>query len=136
MSDTLHIGRKISRIRELRGMKQDALASELGISQQAVSKIEQSSEVEDSALEKIAKALGVTPLTIKNFDEDKAINIFSNTYNDNSSILGTYNFNPLDKLMIALEDNKKLYEEKIDLLERLLESEREKVEILKQTKSL
>lgn len=136
MSETLHIGKKISRIRELRGMKQDALAVELGISQQAVSKIEQSSEVEDNALEKIAKALGVTPLTIKNFDEDKAINIFSNTYNDNSSILGTYNFNPLDKLMIALEDNKKLYEEKIDLLERLLESEREKVEILKQTKSL
>ncbi|HTN20446.1 MAG TPA: helix-turn-helix transcriptional regulator [Pelobium sp.] len=40
MSETLHIGRKISRIRELRGMKQEALAQELGISQQAVSKLE------------------------------------------------------------------------------------------------
>jgi len=40
MAETLHIGRKISRIRELRGMKQETLASELGISQQAVSKIE------------------------------------------------------------------------------------------------
>jgi transcriptional regulator with XRE-family HTH domain len=128
---TLHIGRKISRIRELRGMKQEALAAELGISQQAVSKIEQSAEVEESSLEKIAKALGVNPATIKSFDEDKAINIFSNTYNDNSSILGTYNFNPLDKLMIALEDNKKLYEEKVALFERLLASEKEKNELLK-----
>jgi transcriptional regulator with XRE-family HTH domain len=128
---TLHIGRKISRIRELRGMKQEALATELGISQQAVSKIEQSAEVEDNALEKIAKILGVNVSTIKSFDEEKAINIFSNTYNDNSSILGTYNFNPLDKLMLALEDNKKLYEEKVALLERLLASEKEKVELLK-----
>jgi len=36
--DALHIGRKTSRIRELRGMKQEALAAELDISQQAVSK--------------------------------------------------------------------------------------------------
>jgi transcriptional regulator with XRE-family HTH domain len=60
MSETLHIGRKISRIRELRGMKQEALAAELGISQQAVSKIEQSAEVEEESLNKIAKALGVS----------------------------------------------------------------------------
>jgi transcriptional regulator with XRE-family HTH domain len=128
---TPHIGRKISRIRELRGMKQEALAAELGISQQAVSKIEQSVEVEDSALEKIATALGVTISIIKSFDEEKAINIFSNTYNDNSSILGTYNFNPLDKLMVALEENKKLYSEKVELLERLLQAEKEKIELLK-----
>jgi len=128
---TSHIGRKISRIRELRGMKQEALAAELGISQQAVSKIEQSIDVEDSALEKIATALGVTTSIIKSFDEEKAINIFSNTYNDNSSILGTYNFNPLDKLMVALEENKKLYSEKVELLERLLQAEKEKNELLK-----
>ncbi len=60
MSETLHIGRKISRICELRGMKQEALAAELGISQQAVSKIEQSAEVEEESLNKIAKALGVS----------------------------------------------------------------------------
>jgi DNA-binding XRE family transcriptional regulator len=51
MAETLYIGRKISRIRELRGMKQEALAAELGISQQAVFKIE------DEVLEKIAKVL-------------------------------------------------------------------------------
>ena len=67
MAETLHIGRKISKIRELRGMKQEALAALLGVSQQAISKIEQGDEVEDLALEKIAHALGVTPEGIKKF---------------------------------------------------------------------
>ncbi|VTP93807.1 helix-turn-helix transcriptional regulator [Sphingobacterium daejeonense] len=43
---TNHIGRKISRIRELRGMKQEALAIELGVSQQTVSNIEKSAAIE------------------------------------------------------------------------------------------
>lgn len=34
-----HIGRKISRIRELRDMKQEALAQALGTNQQAISAI-------------------------------------------------------------------------------------------------
>jgi len=126
---TLHIGRKISRIRELRGMKQEALAAELGISQQAVSKIEQSAELEDSALEKIATALGITGEAIKKFTEESIFNYF-NTFNDNSgagawSTNGTFNFNPIDKLVEVFEENKKLYEQ-------LLASEREKIEILKQ----
>ena len=50
-----HIGRKISRIRELRGMKQETLAEELGISQQAVSNIENSEKVDDAKLEEIAQ---------------------------------------------------------------------------------
>ncbi len=67
MAETIHIGRKISRIREIRGIKQDHLAIELGISQQTISKIEQSETVEEETLGKIAKVLGVTPQAIKNF---------------------------------------------------------------------
>ena len=47
MAETLKIGRKISRVREIIGMKQEALATLLGVSQQAISKIEQSEKVED-----------------------------------------------------------------------------------------
>ncbi|MFN0257443.1 helix-turn-helix domain-containing protein [Pedobacter ureilyticus] len=124
-----HLGRKISRIRELRGMKQDALAAELGISQQAVSKLEQSEEIEDSTLEKVAKVLGVTSEAIKSFTEESVFNYFNNFSGQsiNQGPIGSHNtcnFNPLDKLMEALEANKELYE-------RLLASEREKVEILK-----
>jgi transcriptional regulator with XRE-family HTH domain len=118
MAETLHIGRKISRIRELRGMKQEALAAELGISQQAVSKIEQS---EEAALDKIANALGVSVSVIKNFDDEKAINLFNNIYNnqfhENAVGFIYQQFNPIEKV--------------IELYERLLASEREKVELLK-----
>src|ERR1035437_8334079 len=114
MSETLHIGRKISRIRELRGMKQEALAAELGISQQAISKIEQSAEVEHAALEKIAKVLGVTPEAVKNFSEEAMVNYF-NTFNDNSTnnwAVYAFNstFNAIEKLVELFEENKKLYE--------------------------
>ena len=72
-----HIGRKITRIRELRGMKQEALAQELGISQQSVSHIEQSESLEAERLERVAKALGVTKEAIENFNEETAINYFN-----------------------------------------------------------
>lgn len=119
-----HIGRKISRIRELRGIKQETLALKLGLSQQSVSLMEQSEFVEENKLEEVAKVLGVTVEAIKNFSEELAINYF-NTFNDqvSSSNFGhnnTCTFNPLDKLVEAYEENKKLYE-------RLLEAEKEKV---------
>jgi len=120
-----HIGRKISRIRELRGMKQETLAEELGISQQAVSNIENSEKVEDVKLEEIAKALGVTKEGIENFSEEAILNIIGNTYHvDNSSAVNYgCTFNPLDKLIDAYEENKKLYE-------RLLQAEKDKVAYL------
>lgn len=125
MAETLYIGRKISRIRELRGMKQEALASELGISQQAVSKIELSDNVEDEILEKIASALGVTAEGIKKFNEEAVFNIIGNNYHDHSSsVQYQCSFNPIDKLIEVFEENKKLYEQ-------LLASEREKTELLK-----
>ncbi|TWR31505.1 helix-turn-helix transcriptional regulator [Mucilaginibacter pallidiroseus] len=132
MAETLHIGRKISKIRELRGIKQEALAALLGISQQAISKIEQSEEVEDLALNKIAAALGVTPEAIKNFSEDAVLNIINNTFTSHdTSTLNAINFqptfNPIDKLVEVFEENKKLYEQ-------LLASEREKIELLKNLK--
>ena len=125
---TSHIGRKISRIRELRGMKQEALAIELGVSQQTVSHLEQSETIEADKLEHVAKALGVSKEAIENFSEEAVFNIISNTFNNNSNdnstlIASSMNyqptFNPLDKLMEAHEENKKLYE-------RLLAAEQEK----------
>jgi transcriptional regulator with XRE-family HTH domain len=117
-----HIGKKISRIRELRGMKQEALATALGISQQAVSNIENSETVEDAKLEEIAKALGVTAEGIKQFSEEAVLNIIGNTYHvDNSSAVNYgCTFNPMDKLIEAYEENKKLYE-------RLVQAEKDKI---------
>lgn len=101
-----HIGRNISCIRELKDMKQEALAQALGTNQQAISLIENSETVDEQKLIEIAKALEISVEAIKNFSEEGVFNYF-NTFNDtvsNSSFgQGTYNnectFNPLDKVV-------------------------------------
>jgi len=131
----VHLGRNISRIRELRDMKQDALAFAIGTSQQTVSIMENSEWIDDDKLEQVAAALKVTPETIKNFSDEAVLNFF-NTFNDldfsNShdaqvgSNQGPYNnctFNPLDKLMESHDENKQLYE-------RLIQAEKDKVSYL------
>ena len=101
-----HIGRNISRIRELRGMKQEALAIAIGVSQQSVSNIEGSETVDEEKLKAIAEVLGVSAEAIKNYSDETVLNIIGNTYRNDSSN-STINcsslnyqptFNPLDKL--------------------------------------
>ena len=115
---TNHIGRKISRIRELRGMKQEALAIELGVSQQTVSNIEKSTAIEADLLAQVAEILGVTPEAIENFSEEAVFNIINNTFQDSSSNNNNYlcTISPLDKI--------------IELYERLVEAEKSKIEYL------
>ncbi|WP_149244290.1 helix-turn-helix domain-containing protein [Dyadobacter sp. 32] len=126
----IHHGRNIKRFREMLGIKQEGLAYELGEewTQKRVSVLEQKETVEQDILEQVAKILKVPTTAIKNFDEDKALNVISNTFNSHdSSTMNAVNFqpkfNPLDKLIESHEENKKLYE-------RLLKSEQEKVELL------
>lgn len=121
-----HIGRKICRIRELRGMKQEHMASELGVSQQAVSKMEQSAHLEDEVLEKVARILGVPAAGIKEFSEEAVFNIISNTFHNSSSdsstlITSSLNYQPTFNTV----------EKIVELYERLLASEREKIELLR-----
>ena len=114
-----HIGRKISRIRELRDMKQEVLATALGVSQQTISNIENSETVEDETLQKIAEILGVSVEGIQNFSEEAVFNIIGNTVNnhDNGAFFNySPSFNPLDKV--------------VELYERLVQAEKEKVAYL------
>src|SRR5687767_12486734 len=79
---TIHEGRNVKRLREIFGIKQDALALELGLSQQAISSLEQKEAIDRDMLEKIAKVLKVTPEAIKNFSEELVTNfITNNTFN-------------------------------------------------------
>jgi transcriptional regulator with XRE-family HTH domain len=50
---TPHHGRNVKRIREILGIKQEALAMDLGISQQAISSLEQREALDKDLLEKI-----------------------------------------------------------------------------------
>lgn len=114
-----HQGRNVKRIREILGIKQEALAFDLDMSQQAVSLLEQKETLDDSMLEKIAKILGVPEEAIKNFSEDAAVNFIANTFTSNDTSIGSiahqYNFNPIEKI--------------VELYERMLQAEKEKNEL-------
>ena len=127
MEKIIHEGHNIKRFREMLGIKQEALAIELGLSQQAISNLEQKEIIDERILADVAKALKVPAEAIKNFDEEAAIS-YINTFNDNSVNHGAnFNFkctfNPLEKLIEAFEENRKLYE-------RLLQAEKEKNDLL------
>ncbi|OXE97412.1 DNA-binding XRE family transcriptional regulator [Flavobacterium araucananum] len=116
-----HIGRNISRTRELRGMKQEILAEAIGVSQQSVSNIEGSENVDEEKLNTIAEVLGVSVEAIKNYIDETVLNNIQNNYegaviNSGPTVNHNCNFNPLDKV--------------VELYERLVLAEKEKVEYL------
>jgi len=111
---TPQIGRKIRRIRELRGIKQEVLAAELGLSQSAVADMEHSDTIDPDRLQKVADVLGVTPEAIKSFSEEALVFHIQNMHDQATAYAYNFQctFNPLDKV--------------VELYERLLESEKEK----------
>lgn len=137
MSDTdmqnkkIHQGRNIKRFREMMGIKQEAMAFELGEewNQKKVSLLEQKESVESDIVKQVAKILKIPVEAIENFDEEQAVNIIANTINNNDNASGNslYNyyptFNPIDKVV-------ELYDEKIALYERMLKEKDEMMERL------
>ncbi len=119
-----HVGRNLQRIRVYLGMKQEALAADLGVNQQIISKIEKQEEIEEGFLKRIAEVLGISEEVIKDFDVEKTIfNINHHNYKDANISEGATTYaivqqiNPLEKI--------------VELYERLLKSEQDKIEILK-----
>lgn len=124
----LHIGRKIERIRRLRGMTQTDLGNALGITKQAVSKMEQSEKMEDEKLKQVANALGVTEEGLKKFNDESVLYYTYNFY-ENSGVtaasIGAHNIETLNNFPI---------EKTIEIFEKLLQKEREKFERAKRTR--
>ncbi|KFF23904.1 helix-turn-helix domain-containing protein [Chryseobacterium vrystaatense] len=137
MSDTdmqnkkIHQGRNIKRFREMMGIKQEAMAFELGEewNQKKVSLLEQKESVESDIVKQVAKILKIPLEAIENLDEEQTVNIIANTINNNDNASGNslYNyyptFNPIDKVV-------ELYDEKIVLYERMLKEKDEMMERL------
>jgi len=119
----IHEGRNVKRFREMLGIKQDALAADLGDdwNQQKISLLEQKESIDPTLLQQISAALKIPAEAIQNFDEEAAINIIANTItnNDNAAVVYNYpTFHPVDKLV-------QLHEEKIALYERMLKEKDE-----------
>lgn len=127
----IHEGRNIKRFREMLGIKQEALAYELGDdwNQQKISLLEQKENIDSSLLEQVAKILKVPVEAIKNFDENQAINVISNTINNNDNATMTNpavfnyqpSFNPIDKMIELYERMLQQQKEMIERLEKLIE---------------
>lgn len=96
-SNMLHMGRKIERIRRLRGMTQTDLGEALGVTKQAVSKLEQTEQIDDERLKKIADALGVTEEGLKKFNEEtvlyNTINFYENCGVTTNAVSNNHTFN-------------------------------------------
>ena len=126
MDAKIHEGRNVKRFREMLGIKQDALAYELGEgwTQKKISLLEQKETIERPLLQQISDTLKIPVEAFQNFDEEQAINIISNTF-DNGSIAYSYtsNVHPVEQIL-------KLHEEKIALYERMLKEKDEMMERL------
>lgn len=113
---TVHEGRNVKRIREILGIKQDVLATALGLSQQAISSLEQKEVIDPKILEDVAKALKVPVDAIKKFNEEATYNNIANTFNDHSYLVN-YQFNPVEKVIELYE---RIIKDKDELIAKLL----------------
>ncbi|WP_295841388.1 helix-turn-helix transcriptional regulator [uncultured Apibacter sp.] len=128
-SRKIHQGRNIKRFREILGIKQEALAYDMGVSQSSISDYESKEILDDKVLEKIAGFLKVPTEAIKNFDEEQAVNIIANTYSfqdfKDNAVASGFNyqpsFNPVDKMVELYERMLQQQKEMIDKLEKLIE---------------
>lgn len=127
-----HHGHAIKRFRHTLGIKQEALAAEMGLSQALISTYEQRKILNDDVIERFAKALNVAPELIKDLEEDPVTFIIENNTFEKGSMAGIYtvgdfinNPDPVDRLI-------ELSNEKTALYERILELEKEKNALLEQ----
>jgi transcriptional regulator with XRE-family HTH domain len=117
------IGEKIKKIRELKNYTQEHIAVQIGITQAGYSKIERGeSDIPISKLYEIAKVLDVKMEDILLFDQHKFFNSFNNA-NDNT----------IDSISLPSKNDKmeKLYEDKITVLEKLLQKTEDELSIYK-----
>jgi transcriptional regulator with XRE-family HTH domain len=113
------IGKNIANVRVLFGLTQSELAGMVDISKQALSHSERVCFIKEPKLTAIAKALDVTPELIRKCSDDGLL-VFIETlplHLNSSVIRNDTNFNAFDKV--------------IELYERLLQMERDKVEHLR-----
>jgi len=123
MDYKIHQGRNVKRFREMLGIKQEALALDLGDdwNQKKISLLEQRETIENQLLEKISEVLKIPVEAFQNFDEEQAVNLISCTFSDNAMFnnrIEVQNINPIDKIV-------QLHEEKIALYERMLKEKDE-----------
>jgi len=109
----MHLGKNISRIRELLGIKQKSLAATLKISKKTLSRIEQAANLRECTVERIAIALGASPNMILNYNDQLLIDFLK------EDLTLTNKFQEATLVPLAV------LEKTIELYERLLQMDRD-----------
>jgi len=113
-----HHGHAIKRYRHTLGIKQEALAANMGISQALVSFYEQKKEIDDDTIDKFAQALNVAPALIKELEEDPVTFIIENNTFEAGNNIGcdTVNINnPIEQILKLNKEMQSLYERIVGL---------------------
>jgi transcriptional regulator with XRE-family HTH domain len=110
------------------GIKQESLAYALGEewTQKKVSMLEAKESLDAAVLHRISELLKIPVEAFRNFDEEQAVNVISNTFGDNAFVgnpRSTFEVHPVDKII-------QLHEEKIALYERMLSEKQQMMETL------
>lgn len=120
--EKIHEGKNLKRIREIMGMKQEALGQkcESKFDQRRISEFENSWTIAEPALKELADALGITVEFIRAFNEEKAIYYIQ--HNQDSSKQNSLNHFP----KITYESDNKLEA----LLEKLVQDNEVKTQAI------
>ena len=119
-TNSSHLGRKIERIRRLRGMTQTDLGELLGVTKQAISKMEQAEKIDDEKLKQVATALGVTEEGLKKFTEETVLSNFYENCHVSASNIGpithveNLNHFSMDQAVKLFEELLKIERDKYD----------------------
>ncbi len=107
---------KIKQIRELKNFTQEYVASQLGLSTRAYSKIEAGeTQLTINRLNEISAILGIQPLEVLGFDHKQ---IFNNCKQEGN--IGINHINIPDKLIQQYEKTIQLLEDQVDFLKKLV----------------
>ena len=114
-----HPEKKLKQLRELKNYTQEYMATELGLSTRAYSKIEAGeTQLTINRLNEISRVLGIEPMEILGFDHN---NIFNNcTQEGDNSTMGTSTYFAPDKLMEQYEQRIKHLESALIFLRALV----------------
>jgi transcriptional regulator with XRE-family HTH domain len=105
--ETLNIGTKIKKLRELKNLTQEHMATVIGVTQSAYSRLEMGeTEITYSKLERIAGELGMKPEEVIAFNESMVFNVMHNQ-TGNGLIIQNHSLN---------NEERELYKQQIETL--------------------
>jgi transcriptional regulator with XRE-family HTH domain len=114
LDDNIIIGRKIEGVRRLLRISQTRLGNVLGVTKQAISKMERSKKIENDKIKQVANALGITEAGLKNFNQEAVLYSLHKL-----KALSPNTYNNIDLSIIELEKT-------IEFFKKLLQMKRER----------